>query len=164
MSLLEYDRNKLLVTSEFTQMYLVIDWKTVITIEDPNDANVFKTHMFPLPNFNVDNFAFIAVCGEQNLSILNIKTRIHKPLIKQKMIVGVPGVQGAAIQKISNSECESLLVHFVNIVEERGENGRKHVQYSQFELKEDVLGWLKQKNGRLPSTTMEEHKEDLRLL
>ena len=92
MSLLEYDKDKLLVTSEFTYMFLFFDWKTVIKIEDPNEANVFKTHMFPLPNFNVDNFPYIAVIGELNLSILNIKTRIHKPLIKQKMMVGIPGV------------------------------------------------------------------------
>ena len=64
MSLLEYDKDKLLVSSLPTQMYLVIDWKTIITIEDPNKTNTFKTHMFPLPNFNVDNFPFIAVCGE----------------------------------------------------------------------------------------------------
>ena len=83
MSLLEYDKDKLLVTSSQTRMYLVIDWKTVITIEDPNKANTFKTYMFPLPKFNADTFPFIAVCGNENLSILNIKTRIHKPLIKQ---------------------------------------------------------------------------------
>ena len=64
MSLLEYDKDKLLVTDDSGQMYLVNDWQTVIKIEDSNEANVFKTHMFPLPNFNVDNFPFIAVCGE----------------------------------------------------------------------------------------------------
>ena len=64
MSLLEYDKDKLLVTSLPTQMYLVIDWKTVITIKDPNNANTYKTHMFPLPDFNMDNFPFIAICGE----------------------------------------------------------------------------------------------------
>ena len=64
MSLLEYDKDKLLVTSLPTQMYLVFDWKTVIQIEDSNSANTFKTHMFPLPDFNVDTFPFIAVCGD----------------------------------------------------------------------------------------------------
>ena len=63
MSLLEYDKNKLLVTPESSYMYLVIDWKTVIKIEDPNEANVFKTHIFPLPEFNADTFPFIAICG-----------------------------------------------------------------------------------------------------
>ena len=45
-------------------MYLVNNWDTVIKIEDANKANVFKTHLFPLPNFNEENFPFIAVCGE----------------------------------------------------------------------------------------------------
>ena len=63
MSLLEYDKDKILVTSQSTQMYLVIDWKSVILIEDPNEANTFKTHIFPLPEFNADTFPFIVVCG-----------------------------------------------------------------------------------------------------
>ena len=54
-------------------MYLVIEWETIILIEDPNEANSSKTYAFPLPGFD-EEFPFLAVCGEANLSILNVKT------------------------------------------------------------------------------------------
>ena len=53
-------------------MYLVIEWETVIIIEDLNHANTDKTFAFTLPEFNIDNFPFIAVCGQESLSILNV--------------------------------------------------------------------------------------------
>ena len=62
----------------------------MILINDFNDANVNKTHAFPLPGFG-QSFPFLAVCGEDNLSILNVNTLVHKPLIKQKMQVGHAG-------------------------------------------------------------------------
>ena len=94
MFLIEYEKNKLFVASLPTHMYLVLDWETIILIEDPNAANTMKSHAFLLPGFSKE-FPFIAVCGEANLSILNVETCIHKPLIKQNMAVGHPGVQGA---------------------------------------------------------------------
>ena len=53
-------------------MYLVIEWETVIIIEDPNHANTDKTFAFTLPEFNINSFPFIAVCGQESLSILNV--------------------------------------------------------------------------------------------
>ena len=80
MYLLEYEENKLFVTSEPTHMYLVIEWETIILIEDPDEANSSKTYAFPLPGFD-EEFPFLAVCGEANISILNVKTCAHKRLV-----------------------------------------------------------------------------------
>ena len=73
----------------------------MILIKDPNDANAHKTHAFPLPGFG-ESFPFLAVCGEDNLSILNVNTLVHKPLIKQKMQVGHAGIQGAFMLEEEN--------------------------------------------------------------
>ena len=62
-------------------MYLVIEWEIVMIIEDPNHANTDKTFAFKLPEFNIDSFPFIAVCGQESLSILNVKNKIQRPLI-----------------------------------------------------------------------------------
>ena len=72
MLLIEYDQDKLFVTSFPTHMFLVIEWETVIEIEDPNFANTDKTFAFELPGFNIDSFPFLAVCGQESLSILNV--------------------------------------------------------------------------------------------
>ena len=89
--LLEYAQNQLFV-AEYANMYLVHDWTKVIFISDPNPANSFKCFAFPIPFFDQETYPFIIVCGQASLSLLNIKTREHKPLINQKMCRGLPGV------------------------------------------------------------------------
>ena len=89
-------------------------------IEDPNEANVNKTHIFPLPGYS-DKFPFLAVCGEDNLSILNVNTCVHKPLIKQKMTVGHPGIQGAFMTEEVNGT--GVQVHFANTVQDKTGEG-----------------------------------------
>ena len=160
MYLIEYELNKLFVTSEPTHMYLVIDWETIILIEDPNPANSSKTCAFPLPGFD-EEFPFLAVCGEANISILNVKTCVQKQLVQQRMSVGYPGVQCAFMIEDENSVGMSL--HFANSVIDRNGSGQDLVQYSRFDLKKDFLNWLQQ-NKRLPSTTMQEHFDDIRML
>ena len=56
-----------------------------------------------------------------------------------------------------------MTVHFAGIVQDRDGSGTDLIQYSQFELREDILDWL-YKNYRLPSTTMQEHFEDIQAL
>ena len=63
MYLLEYKKNKLLVSGDKTYMYLVDDWDTVILIPDPNSANTLKTFAFPIPDFDDDTNPFIVVLG-----------------------------------------------------------------------------------------------------
>ena len=78
---LEFAKNKLLVTGSPSQMYLVIDWIVTKCIHDPNTANTQKSYAFLLPKFSEAYFPFIAVCGKYHISILNINTLEHKPLM-----------------------------------------------------------------------------------
>ena len=75
------------------------------------------------------------------------------------MPVGYAGVQGAFMKK----EKFGMTVHFAGIVQDRDGSGTDLIQYSQFELRWDLLDWL-YKNHRLPSTTMQEHFEDIQAL
>ena len=109
--LLEYDKNELFVTNG-THMCLVHDWQTVKLITEPNPANIMKTYAFTVPDFNKELNPFIVVLGEASLNILNVKTKEHKPLIKQKMQTGLAGLQGAFIKK----EKTGFSVHFAYVV------------------------------------------------
>ena len=80
--MVEYAPNKLFVTED-VNMYLVLDWETVILITDPNSENTFKTFAFPVPRFDQEINPFIVVCGFASLNLVNVKTCKHKPLINQ---------------------------------------------------------------------------------
>ena len=54
------------------------------------------------------------------------------------MPVGYAGVQGAFIKK----ERFGMTVHFAGIVQDRDGTGTDLIQYSQFELRQDILDWL----------------------
>ena len=90
--ILEYAKNKLLVTGHPHCMYVVQDFSTVMLINDPNTSNIFKTDCFVLPQFDETAFPFIVVCGEQHISILNIATLEHKPLVTGYMPSGYAGL------------------------------------------------------------------------
>ena len=51
-----------------------------------------------------------------------MNTCIHKPLIKQKMTVGHPGIQGAFMIEEANGM--GLHVHFANTVQDRTGEGQ----------------------------------------
>ena len=71
--MIEYAQNKLFVTIDPTCMLLIDDWENVKCIQDSNCANITKTFAFLVPNFDEENFPFIAICGKSNLSLLNVK-------------------------------------------------------------------------------------------
>ena len=90
--ILEYAKNKLLVTGSPHCMYVVQDFSTVMLINDPNTSNVMKTDAFALPQFDETEFPFVVVCGQQHISILNIATLEHKPLVTGYMPTGNSGL------------------------------------------------------------------------
>ena len=51
-----------------------------------------------MPDFDEVDFPFIALCGEQNISILDVNTLIHKPLISHDFVRN-PGLQSITIRK-----------------------------------------------------------------
>lgn len=86
---LEFAKNKLLVTTISSNMYLLDNWYVVKCIFDPISANNYKTYAFPLPEFNEASFPFIAICGQYHISILNIDNLEHKPLTSGMNPVGL---------------------------------------------------------------------------
>ena len=82
MHLLEYAEDKLFISVD--HMYLVEDWQSVRVIFDPNLANTFKTQAMLLPGFDEQTFPFIAVTGLESLSVFNVKTCTHQPLLNHK--------------------------------------------------------------------------------
>ena len=83
--IIEYAPNKLFVAGSPTCMFLIDDWVNVRCIHDPNSSNNAKNFAFLLPNFDVDAFPFIAVCGKANLSLFNVRDSTFQTLIDQKM-------------------------------------------------------------------------------
>ena len=61
--LIEYAHNRLFVTVNPAAMLLIDDWINVKRIQDSNSTNIDKTFAFLLPDFDEENFPFIAVCG-----------------------------------------------------------------------------------------------------
>ena len=45
-----------------------------------------------LPNFDAEKFPFIAICGEANISLLNVRDSTFQTLIDQKMETGQAGL------------------------------------------------------------------------
>ena len=85
--LIEYAKDKLFITMAPNLIYLVDDWSAsnVRIIEDTNKDNKLKTFAFPVPNFDIKNRPFIVVCGDKNLTIINVKEESSKTIISKKM-------------------------------------------------------------------------------
>ena len=91
-------------------IYLVDDWceSNIRVIEDPNKDNKLKTFAFPVPKFNAESRPFIVVCGEKNLTIVNVKDETSKTIISKKMSTGVAGHQNAFMKE----EKDGVSLHF----------------------------------------------------
>ena len=113
-------------------MYLIIDWVWIHKIENPDMVNPKMTYAFTLPNFNTVDFPFIAVCGEQCLSLVNLENRTVKPFVMQSFY-GLPGLQSAFI-KTEQSEFD-MSIHFTGRVQDKDGSGHELIQYSFINLK-----------------------------
>ena len=116
MFVLEYAENKLLVTGYPLNIYLIINWRWIYEIQNPSMANSFMTYAFVLPNFNDVDFPFIAVCGDQSLSLVNVEQKSVKPFVMQNFY-GLPGLEPAFI-KTEKSEFDMTL-HFAGRVQDK---------------------------------------------
>ena len=67
-----------------------------------------------MPGFDEEEFPFLALCGENNISILNVNTHIHKPLVSQKFTWG-SGLQSMAIK----TEQKGMSLHFISEVADK---------------------------------------------
>ena len=141
-------------------MYLIVNWVWIQKIENPDLENPLMTYAFMLPNFNTTDFPFIAVCGAECLSLVNVVNRTVKPFVMQSFY-GLPGLQAAFI-KTEQSEFDMSL-HFAGRVQDNDGSGRELIQYSYINLKQDIFEWLKI-NGNLPAITIDEYLEEAKAL
>ena len=133
-------------------MYLIKDWCFVNCILDPNTANIYKGYAFKMPKFDEMSFPFVVICGWQHISLLNIVTLEHKPLINGNMRSDKAGLQ-FVFAKGNSTEIE---FHFSFKVRDKDGSGKTLIQYSYVSLRSDINRWLME-NGRLPSFTTEEY-------
>ena len=137
-------------------MYLIKDWCFVNCILDPNTANIYKGYAFKMPKFDEMSFPFVVICGWQHISLLNIVTLEHKPLINGNMRSDKAGLQ-FVFAKGSSTELE---FHFSFKVRDKDGSGKNLIQYSYVSLRSDINRWLME-NGRLPSFTTEEYFKEI---
>jgi hypothetical protein len=81
--LVEISKNKLFITGYPSHSYIVKDWQAVNVIHSQVHAN-YNFFVMPLPGFDEETYPFLALCGEKQISIINVKTCIQKPLIEQE--------------------------------------------------------------------------------
>ena len=80
--LIEYARNKMCIAGFPSHNYIVEEWETVRVIFNTESKN-FNFFIVPMPGFDEQVFPFLALCGEQNITILNVNTHVKKPLINE---------------------------------------------------------------------------------
>ena len=95
----------------------------------------------------------------QHISILNVATLEHKPLITGYMESGHAGVEFAFVMKAF----PDMQLHFATRVKDVEGEGNYLVQHNFISLKKDVMNWLT-KTGRLPSFTTKEYLEEIEML
>ena len=117
MHVLEYAKDKLFIS--VVHMFLVEDWESVRVIFDPNLANTFKTQTMLLPGFDEQTFPFIAVTGQENLSVFNVKTCTHQPLLNHKFR-SYPGNQSLFFAV----DGSGMQVHYAGLMLDKEGDGR----------------------------------------
>ena len=81
--LYEYAKDKILVTTMSNVLFIVHEFSYVKFINNQSYDDSFKGEPIPLLDFDEETFPFIIIGGVSCISIINIKTGEHKPLINQ---------------------------------------------------------------------------------
>ena len=113
----------MLATSYPSHNYIIIDWEIVHLIQSPESPNL-DYFALPMPGFDEKEFPFLALCGMKSISILNVNTHSHKPLISQQF-EWYEGLQSMAVIR----EQEGISIHFAaNVIDKEG-SGKELIQY-----------------------------------
>ena len=81
-SVLEYVRNKMLVSIAYTNLLVVHNWKPVKLIQKNSHGNIYKNFFMTLPDFDEQTFPFIACSGFEHISLVNVKDLIMQVFIQ----------------------------------------------------------------------------------
>ena len=82
--MIEYAQDKLFATGDPTCMLLIDNWTNIRCIKDLDSSNIDKRFAFLVPDFDIADFPFIAVCGAQNLGLLNVRDSSFQSLINEQ--------------------------------------------------------------------------------
>lgn len=82
-SLVEFDKNRLVVSLHPKTILLIDNWQLVGNIIDPDPANWDKCWLAPLPDFNFYTFPFVILSGRISYNLLNVRTGEMQVLFNQ---------------------------------------------------------------------------------
>ena len=77
----EYASNKMVFYATPTHLFIVHNWKVIMTVKDEVEKNTHKQFISPLPKFHEENFPFLLLSGESSFNILNVQSGYMEPLV-----------------------------------------------------------------------------------
>jgi hypothetical protein len=80
----EFAPNKMMFYSDEDGhlLFIVDNWKVVMTIKEPSSGNGSKDWIRPLPQFDINKYPFLIVAGKETFSLVNIKNGTIEDMIK----------------------------------------------------------------------------------
>ena len=91
--MLEYSRDKILLTATTNILLIVHDFSLVKFINNQSYIDQFKSPPVPLLDFDIENFPFMLFGGISGISIINVKTGEHRPLLNDSVIFEYQGMK-----------------------------------------------------------------------
>ena len=68
-------------------LFIVLNWKVIHKIIDPDVKNVEKISFTLFPSFSLERFPFMVISGESSINIVNVSTGYEDVLIKARRSV-----------------------------------------------------------------------------
>ena len=80
----EFAPNRMIVYSDEDGhlLFIIHDFKVIMTIREPMSGNGSKDWIKPLPQFDLDKYPFLIVSGKETFSLINVKTGTIEDMIK----------------------------------------------------------------------------------
>ena len=71
--MIEYARNKIVVSLHPTDLLMIENWKPVKVIFRMMPNNHSKCYLAPFPNFDMKDFPFLVCSGSESYSLINVR-------------------------------------------------------------------------------------------
>jgi hypothetical protein len=127
----EFAPNRMIVYSDEDGhlLFIINNWKVVMTIKEPMSGNGSKDWIRPLPNFDINKYPFLVCAGKETFSLLNVKTGTIEDMIKGSALAS-KGSTPAFFVPLQNG----FEMHFTT---------RKNMQSKQIEFNYHVMHYKK---------------------
>ena len=83
-AMLECAREKILVSEPKGSLLLFHNWQCIRVYVDDDLRNINKIHLCPLPGFDEFKFPFVACCGRESITLVNLNEDYMGTLIKSR--------------------------------------------------------------------------------